>query len=274
MQDEVDNLTCGICRDIFNNPYSLNQCQHTFCYTCLSHTIATKKCAICKETTLSWNRNRIIEKTVDFFMQKNPSLKKSEQELESLVEEREKIKILELENVEFKDSDSDSDLDRLDYQDSDNTYFANWMQKYDTILETQKYKEETDGIFRKYHIRVGMKIKVKESTKSLKFTIGKEGIIKKIILRKIGRVIPRILPTMIVVDFDCEETCQKIKDLHENREMMYKRMTRLKEYEAHHDDVYLVFKKGELSFSSLENNKNDDDDFQSNKRVKTQKSFT
>lgn len=53
VKDLKESLTCGICRDILNEPFTI-PCNHTFCYVCLAGTNEnawelSRECPICKK---------------------------------------------------------------------------------------------------------------------------------------------------------------------------------------------------------------------------------
>ncbi|KAK2950863.1 hypothetical protein BLNAU_14165 [Blattamonas nauphoetae] len=48
--DVVSCLTCPICHKLLTNPYTIQDCMHSFCYDCITaHFEDSKQCPVCSE---------------------------------------------------------------------------------------------------------------------------------------------------------------------------------------------------------------------------------
>eukprot|EP01006_Ploeotia_vitrea_P022831 TRINITY_DN55253_c0_g1_i1.p1 TRINITY_DN55253_c0_g1~~TRINITY_DN55253_c0_g1_i1.p1 ORF type:complete len:717 (-),score=79.01 TRINITY_DN55253_c0_g1_i1:79-2229(-) len=80
-----NNLTCGICQQIFYKPISCIPCLHTFCAPCYSQWMdRSDKCPQCRDTVEEIRKNHLFANLTDTFLAANPSKKRTEDEVKEL----------------------------------------------------------------------------------------------------------------------------------------------------------------------------------------------
>eukprot|EP00112_Aurelia_sp_Birch-Aquarium-sp1_P013541 Seg2876.1 transcript_id=Seg2876.1/GoldUCD/mRNA.D3Y31 product="E3 ubiquitin-protein ligase CHFR" protein_id=Seg2876.1/GoldUCD/D3Y31 len=80
-----ENLTCGICQDIFHDCISAQPCMHSFCASCYSiWMVQSRKCPSCRKTVKQVGKNHIVNNLVAAFIKKHPDRQRSEDELKEM----------------------------------------------------------------------------------------------------------------------------------------------------------------------------------------------
>jgi hypothetical protein len=49
----INILSCPLCKGIFRDPYTINECMHTFCKVCIYNYISTKETPDCPTCTIT-----------------------------------------------------------------------------------------------------------------------------------------------------------------------------------------------------------------------------
>lgn len=77
-----DDLTCGICQDVFHQPITLWPCMHTFCGGCLASWLdRSEDCPMCRVHVEALRPNLPVRNVADTFLEENPDMRRDAVEL-------------------------------------------------------------------------------------------------------------------------------------------------------------------------------------------------
>eukprot|EP00795_Rhopilema_esculentum_P015507 gene15507-6768_t len=80
-----ENLTCGICQDIFHECVSVQPCMHSFCAACYSGWMSQSKiCPTCRKSVKQVGKNHILNNLVAAFLKKHPECQRAKEELDEM----------------------------------------------------------------------------------------------------------------------------------------------------------------------------------------------
>ncbi|XP_065055437.1 E3 ubiquitin-protein ligase CHFR-like [Rhopilema esculentum] len=128
-----ENLTCGICQDIFHECVSVQPCMHSFCAACYSGWMSQSKiCPTCRKSVKQVGKNHILNNLVAAFLKKHPECQRAKEELDEM-NKKDLIKgqTVKVQNAFGDDShfnasqdydleeDEDEDYEDDDYEDND-----------------------------------------------------------------------------------------------------------------------------------------------------------